>query len=161
MRVVTLRSLVGSLVLLLAVAGPAAAEDEATLQGTWVLDQKASKNVPEAQKGVDLKIAIRDTQVSVARFVGERAVGEPMVLILDGVSRPQTVGKQRATVKVKWLVRDKSFEHVITMMQPGSVFATTQTIVTEVSPTGGTMLRKYVIRQARETQERQLVYRRK
>jgi hypothetical protein len=159
MRVVSLW-LAGSLVFLLAAAGPLAAE-ETTLQGTWALDVKASKSVPEAQKGVDLRIATRDKQMTITRLVGDKPLGEPMVLFLDGTSRPQEVGGQRATVVVKWLVPDRKFEHVITMMQPGSVFATTQTIVTEVSPTGSTMTRKYVIRQARDTQERLLVYRRK
>ena len=160
MRVVSLRSMVGFLVLVLAAAGPLAAE-EPTLEGTWVLDAKSSKNVPEAQKGVDLKIGVRDPQLTIAKFAGERAIGEPMVLMLDGKSRPQDVGGQRATVSAKWLVKDKKFEHVISMMQPGSVFATTQTIVTEVSDTGGTLMRHYTIRQAKETQERSLVYRRK
>ena len=162
MRVVSLRSIVGSLVLalVLAAAGPLAA-DEPTLEGTWVFDAKASKNVPEALKGVDLRIAIRDPQLTLTKLAGERQVGEPMVLMLDGKSRPQDVGSQRATVSAKWLVKDRRFEHVISMMQAGSVFATTQTIVTEVSDTGSTMMRKYTIRQAKETQERVLVYRRK
>lgn len=159
MRVVSLW-VAGSLALVLAAAGPLAAE-ETTLQGTWALDAKASKNVPEAQKGVDLRIAIRDNHLTISRFVGEKPLGEPMVLFLDGVSRAQQVGGQRATVVVKWLAEGTKFEHVITMMQPGSVFATTQTIVTEVSPSGTTMTRKYVVRQARDTQERLLVYRRK
>ncbi|MBK6405677.1 MAG: hypothetical protein IPF66_11930 [Holophagales bacterium] len=77
------------------------------------------------------------------------------------MSRPQDVGGQRATVTAKWLTPEKAFEHVVSMMQQGSVFATKQTIVTEVSPTGSTMTRKYEIRRARETQERLLVYRRK
>ena len=54
------------------------------------------------------------------------------------------------------------FEHVVSMMQPGSVFPTTQTIVTEVSPTGTTMTRR--LRRsgvAQESQDRLLVYRRK
>lgn len=161
MTVVSLRSLVGALVLLLAASGPLAAEEAVSLQGTWGLDAKASKNVPEAQKGVDLRIATREKQMTITRLVGEKPLGEPMVLFVDGVSRPQDVGGQRATVVVRWLEPDRKFEHVITMMQPGSVFATTQTIVTEVSPTGSTLTRKYVIRQARDTQERLLVYRRK
>lgn len=153
--------LVGSLALLLVASGPLAAQEELSLQGTWALDAKASKNVPEAQKGVDLRIATREKQMTITRLVGDKPVGEPMVLFLDGVSRPQEVGGQRATVVVKWLEPDRKFEYVVTMMQPGSVFATTQSIVTEVSPSGTTMTRKYVIRQARDTQERLLVYRRK
>jgi hypothetical protein len=160
MTLVSLRSIVGSLVLMLAAVGPVAA-DEPTIEGTWVLDMKSSKNVPEAQKGVDLKVGIRDTQLTITKLAGENQIGEPMVLMLDGKARPQEVGGQRATVSAKWLVKDKKFEHVISMMQQGSVFATTQTIVTEVSDTGGTLMRKYTIRQAKETQERALVYRRK
>lgn len=162
MRVVSLRSTVGSLflALLLAAAGPLAAE-EPTLEGVWVLDLKASKYVPEAQKGVDLRIAVRDPQLTITKLAGERPIGEPMVLMLDGKSRPQDVGGQRATVSAKWLVKDRKFEHVVSMMQAGSVFATTQTIVTEVSETGGTLMRKYTVKQAKETQERSLVYRRK
>lgn len=162
MRVVSLRSIVGSLILalVLAAAGRLAAE-EPTLEGTWVLDVKSSKNVPEAQKGVDLRIALRDPQVTITRLAGDRPIGEPMVLMLDGKSRPQDVAGQRATVSASWLVKGRKFEHVVSMMQAGSVFATTQTIVTEVSETGGTLLRKYTIRQAKDTQERVLVYRRK
>lgn len=160
MRLNSFRFLVGPLVLVLAAAGSAVAE-ETTLEGTWTLDAKASRNVPEAQKGVDLKIAFRGNHLTTTRFAGDKAIGEPSVLILDGVSRPQDVGGQRATVTAKWLTPEKAFEHVVSMMQQGSVFATKQTIVTEVSPTGSTMTRKYEIRRARETQERLLVYRRK
>ena len=162
MRVVSLRSIVGFLVLVLvlAAAGPLAAEAP-SLDGTWLFDAKASKNVPEALKGVDLKIEVKDPQVTITKLVGERPVGEPMIVMLDGKSRPQDVGGQRATVSAKWLEKGRRFEHVVSMMQAGSVFATTQTIVTEVSETGSTMMRKYSIRQARETQERVLVYRRK
>lgn len=160
MRVDSFRFLVGPLVLVLAVAGLAAAE-ETTIEGTWTLDMKASKNVPEAQKGVDLKIALSGDHLSTTRFAGETAVGEPTVLILDGVTRPQDVGGQRASVTGKWLKPGKVFEHLVSMMQPGSVFATTQKIVTEVSPTGTTLTRTYEIRRARETQDRLLVYRRK
>jgi hypothetical protein len=160
MAVRSFRSLGWSLLLLLVAAGPLAAE-ELTLQGTWTLDLKASQNVPEAQKGVDLKIAFSGKQLTTARFVGDRPVGEPAVLMLDGIRRPQDVGGQRAVVTARWITPEKSFEHVVSMSQQGSVFATTQTIVTEVSPTGGTLTRRYTIRLARETQERLLVYRRK
>ena len=160
MRVVSLRSIVGTLVLVLAAAGPLAA-DPPTLEGTWLFDARASKSVPEALKGVDLKIAVNDSQVTITKLAGDRPIGEPMIVIVDGKSRAQDVGGQRATVSAKWLEKGRRFEHVISMMQAGSVFGTTQTIVTEVSDTGGTMMRKYSIRQARETQERVLVYRRK
>ena len=160
MRVVSLRSIVGALVLVLAAAGPLAA-DPPSLEGTWLFDARASKSVPEALKGVDLKIAVNDSQVTITKLAGDRPIGEPMIVIVDGKSRAQDVGGQRATVSAKWLEKGRRFEHVISMMQAGSVFGTTQTIVTEVSDTGGTMMRKYSIRQARETQERVLVYRRK
>ena len=162
MRVVSLRSIVGFLVLglVLVAAGPLAA-DPPTLEGTWLFDARASKSVPEALKGVDLKIVVNDPQVTITKLAGDRPIGEPMVVIVDGKSRPQDVGGHRATVSAKWLEKGRRFEHVISMMQAGSVFGTTQTIVTEVSETGGTMMRKYSIRQARETQERVLVYRRK
>jgi len=160
MRVVSLRFLVGSLALLLAAAGPLAAE-EPTLQGVWVLDAKASRNVPEAQKGVDLKIGVRGNQLSIARYAGEIQIGEPLVLTLDGKSRSQPIGGQPATMSAKWLAEGKKFEQVVTMPQPKSVFVAVQTVVTEVSPTGGTMTRAYTTRLAKEREERLLVYRRK
>ena len=160
MRVDSLRYLVGPVVLVLAAAGSAAAQ-ETPIEGTWTLDMKASKNVPEAQKGVDLKIAVSGTLLTTTRFVGGTAVGEPTVLILDGASRPQNVGGQKANVTAKWLKPGTSFEHVVSMQQSGSVFPTTQKIVTEVSPTGTTMTRAYEIRQVKEAQDRLLVYRRK
>ena len=160
MRVVFLRLFVCSLGLLLAAAGPLAAQ-ESTLQGTWALDLKSSQNVPEAQKGVDLKIAFRGNQVTISRFVGDKAVGEPMVLTLDGAKRSQDVGGKPATIVAKWLTRGTKFEQVVSMPQPGSVFVATQSVVTEVSPSGGTMTRTYAIRLANETEDRLLVYRRK
>ena len=160
MRVVSFRFLVGSLVLLLAAAGPLAAQ-ETSLQGVWVLDVKASKNVPDSQKGVDLKIAIRGNELTTTRLAGERPIGQPMLLTLDGMRRPQEVGGQRATISAKWLARGTKFEQVVSMQQQGSVFAATQKIVTEVSPSGGTMTRTYEIKMANETEERLLVYRRK
>ena len=160
MRVDSFRFLVGPLILVLAAAGSAAAQ-ETTIVGTWTLDMKASQNVPEAQKGVDLKISVDGKLLTTTRFAGDKAVGEPTVVILDGVSRPQEVGGQRANVTAKWLKPGTSFEHVVSMMQAGSVFATTQKIVTEVSPTGTTMTRSYEIRRVKEIQERLLVYRRK
>ena len=160
MRSVSLRFFVGFVVLVLAAAGPLAAQ-ETTLQGTWALDMKASKNVPESQKGVDLKIAIRGNQLTTARLAGETPIGTPMVLTLDGVKRPQNVGGQPATVMAKWLTRGTKFEQVVSMQQAGSVFVATQTVVTEVSPAGGTMTRSYVIKLANEVEDRLLVYRRK
>ena len=74
---------------------------------------------------------------------------------------PQTVGGQKANVVAKWLKAGVSFEHVVSMMQSGSVFPTTQKVVTEVSPTGTTLTRRYEIRRAQEAQDRLLVYRRK
>jgi hypothetical protein len=160
MRVVSLRFLVGSLVLVLAAAGPLAAE-ETTLLGTWTLDLKASQNVPEAQKGVDLKIGFRGNELTTTRLVGDRPVGQPMVLTLDGVKRPLDVGGQRGTVVARWVTRGTKFEQVVSMPQPGSVFVATQTITSEVSPSGGTMTRTYVIRLATDSEDRLLVYRRK
>jgi hypothetical protein len=160
MNVASLRALTGSLAFVLAAAGPLAAA-EPTLEGTWVLDLKSSRNVPEAQKGVDLKIELRDEQMTIRRFVGEVGVGEPMVVTVDGKSRSQNLGKQRATVTAKWLVRDRKVEQVVSMPQPGSVFIAVQTVVSEVSASGGTMTRTYSTRLAKEREERFLVYRRK
>ena len=160
MREVSLRFLVGSLVALLAAAGPLAAE-EPTLLGTWALDMKASRNVPEAQKGVDLRISVKDDQLMLARYLGEVAVGEPLAVVLDGKSHTQKIGGQNATVVAKWLKLGAKFEQVVSMPQPGSVLVAVQTIVTEVSPTGTTMTRSYTTRLAKEREERLLVYRRK
>ena len=160
MMAVSLRLLVGSLVVLLAAAGPLAAQ-EPTLEGVWVLDLKASRNVPEAQKGVDLKIAVRGDQLTIARFVGDAPVGEPQVLTLDGVNRPQKIGGQAATVRAKWLTPGTKFALVVPLPQPGSVFIVVQTVVSEVSPSGGTMTRAYTTRRAKDREERNLVYRRK
>ena len=160
MRVDLFRFLVGPLVLVFAAAGSAAAQ-ETPVVGTWTLDMKASQNVPEAQKGVDLKISVDGKLLTTARFAGEKAVGEPAVLILDGVSRPQDVGGQKANVVAKWLKPGVAYEHVVSMNQAGSVFSTTQKVVTEVSPTGTTLTRRYEIRRAQESQDRLLVYRRK
>ena len=115
MRVVSIRSIVGFLVLVFAAAGPLAAEPP-TLEGTWLFDAKASKNVPEALKGVDLKVEVKDPQVTITKLVGERPVGEPMVVIVDGKSRPQDVGGQRATVSAKGREKGRRCWHGISML---------------------------------------------
>lgn len=152
--------LVGISILALAAAGSAVAQD-AGLQGDWVLDAKASNNVPESQKGVDLKIALAGKEMTITRLVGEKVVGEPLVFNLDGIRRPQTLGGQQATVSAKWLTPDKKFELVVSMPQTGSAFMLVQTVVTEVSPTGGTITRNYTTRKGPEREDRLLVYRRK
>lgn len=160
MRLDLFRCLVGPLLLALAAAGPAVAE-ETSLEGTWALDLKASNNVPESQKGVDLKISRSGKEMTIARVAAGQVVGEPLALTLDGVSRAQTLNGQRATVSAKWLTPEKKFELVVSMQQPGSVFVLVQTVVTEVSPTGGTMSRTYQTRKGPEREDRLLVYRRK
>ena len=160
MRVDSFRFLVGPLILVLAAAGSAAAQEN-TLEGTWVLDVKASNNVPESQKGVDLKIALHDNQMSLARFVGEKAIGEPLSFKLDGVGRAQNLNGQRATLRAKWLTPEKKFEMVVSMPQADSLIILVQTVVTEISPTGGTMSRNYVTRRDKDREDRLLVYRRK
>lgn len=160
MRLVSFRILVGSLVLLLAAAGPLAAT-EATIEGTWALDLKASRNIPEAQKGVDLRIAVKGDQVTISRLAGEIVIGEPLVLTLDGAEKAQGVAGQRSTLRSKWLAKGTKFELVVQMPEPGSVFIAVQSVVTEVSPSGGTLTRTYNTRRAKDKEYRLLVYRRK
>ena len=160
MRLDSFRFLVGPLVLVLAVAGSAAAQ-ETSLVGTWALDLKASTNVPESQKGVDLTIALSGREMTITRAIGEKVVGEPLVLTLDGVGRAQNLSGQRANVTAKWLAPEKKFELVVSMPQAGSTFLMVQTVVTEISPTGGTMSRNYLTRKGPEREDRLLVYRRR
>ncbi len=144
---------------ILAAAPVAAAQ---SLQGTWVLDLKASQNVPDAQKGVDLKVMVRGNELTILREVSGKTIGTPLLYTLDGVTRQMDVGGgQRAAVEARWLIRGTTVQQVIKMPTPGSLTLAVQTTVMEVSPDGNTLKRAQTLVQGGETTDRMMVYRRK
>lgn len=144
-------------VVLLAVAPVASAQ---SLQGTWVLDLKASQNVPDAQKGVDLKITVRGNEMTILREVAGKPIGSPLVLKLDGVARQMDVGGgQRAQVECRWLARGTTVQQVVKLPMPGSLIPAVQTTVYELSPDGKTLKKGQTIDQAGDVTDRTMVYR--
>ena len=63
------------------------------IQGTWVLDAKNSKNVPDSIKSIDLQIILKGREVFTQRLFEGAPVGDPTVLVLDGISREREIAK--------------------------------------------------------------------
>src|SRR5947208_3253957 len=78
------------------------------IQGTWKLDEKASKNVPDQARNVDLKITLKGKMLATERLIDTTPVGEPIVIPVDGVPLEREIVKgQRGTVKAQWKAEGK------------------------------------------------------
>ena len=126
------------------------------IEGTWALDAKASENVPESKKGVDLRIERKGNQITTTRLVGGKPVGEPLVVVTDGTARPFEASGQKGTVSAFWSGGDKALEQEL------KVGVEEQHAVITLSAEGGTMTRvESILKAGVKTSERKLVYRRK
>lgn len=149
---------VGGVVVLAGLAGPAAAQHK--IDGVWRLDEKNSRNVPDALKGIDLKIVVRGRQLSTQHLFDGAPVGDPFVVTLDGVPAPVDLGKGRkATVTATWKEQGRIFQQVIKTTQ--GMLDVVQTTMTTVSDDGQVMYRNQVQKAGPEETVRELVYRKK
>ena len=133
-----------------------------TLEGIWALDVKASKNVPESQKGLDLKIGVKGDQFSTVFITGAGPVGTPLVYTLDGKSRQMDLGGGTlAQVSARWVVNGTKIEQVVSLPVPGSVVFARHRTLTELSPDGARLIRTQEVSRAGEATDRILIYKRK
>ena len=147
--------------LVLAVFPAATARAGSPIEGTWTLDERASSNVPEAVKGVDLKITLKGRELTTVRVFEGKALGEPVSLTIDAGPEEKEIGKgQRGTVEVRWKDAGKTLEQTI-RMKLGGVTPVVQTTLTTFSEDGQVMTRQQTTVQGGEKMERKLVYRRK
>lgn len=137
--------------------GSAAAAD---FNGLWVLDEKASRDVPQPQKGVALRVALKGKSISVQREFDGARLGEAMVLSLDGVPQDRELGDLgRGTVEAAWTAPGKAYRQVVKAKK--AIIPIVQTTLVTLSDDGRTMTRVQVTQQGADETERVLVYRRK
>ena len=155
--------LLGLLVVPVAAQEAAEAPPEAPFDGLWGLQEKASRNVPESAKGVDLKIAIRGKQLIMQRLVEGRQVGDPFVLLLDGKARETELGAgQRAMIDGRWKKEPWVIEQNVRMLtSSGPGLPPVQRTVNSVSPDGQMLTRTQTTYHFGRSEDRVLVYRKK
>jgi hypothetical protein len=148
-------SLALGLLLALVLAPPFLAADF-PIEGSWGLDLKASRNVPESKKGVDLLIERKGNQVTTTRLVGGKPVGDPLVVATDGKERPIETGGTKATVAAFYSRDGRALEQEL------KVGVEEQHAVITLSADGKTMTRVESMSKAGvKTSERTLVYQRR
>lgn len=148
-------------VVLLLLGAPLAAGPGSGLDGTWILDSKASKDVPESMKMIDLKISLRGKVLSTTRLFDGAPVGEPFIVTLDGSLDERDIAKgQRARITAKWKSEGKSYELVI-RTKASNLLDVIQTTLVQLSDDSQKMTRFMTTVTGGSTQERILVYRRK
>jgi hypothetical protein len=131
------------------------------IQGDWRLDERASKNVPDSLKGVDLKIWLKGKDLYTQRLFEGAIVGEPFVIPLDGVPIDREIAKgQKGKIQAQWKANGKLLEQIV-KTTAANFLAVTQTTLITVSEDGKVMTRVQTTIQGSDTVERVLIYRRK
>lgn len=131
------------------------------IAGDWKLDDRASRNIPDAMKGIDLKITMKGNELITQRLFEGAPVGDPLAVVLDGQPVEKELAKgQRGTIQAQWKAGGKLLEQVVKMRQ-ANLIPIVQTTLVSISEDGKVMTRVQTTDQAGNTSERVLVYRRK
>ena len=131
------------------------------IAGDWRLDDRASRNIPDAMKGVDLKITLKGNELVTQRLFEGAPVGEPLAVSLDGPPVEKELAKgQRGTIEARWKAGGKLLEQIVKMKQQ-NLIPIVQTTLVSISDDGKVMTRVQTTDQAGNATERILVYRRK
>jgi hypothetical protein len=155
------RLLAIALGLVCALAHLAGAAGVMPIQGDWRLDDRASKNVPDSLKGVDLKIWLKGKELYTQRLFEGANVGEALMVPLDGVPTERDIGKgQKGTIQAQWKANGKLLEQIV-KTTAANFLAVVQTTLITVTEDGKVMTRVQTTVQGSDTTERVLIYRRK
>jgi hypothetical protein len=131
------------------------------IAGEWRLDERASKNIPDSLKGIDLKISMKGNDLITQRYFEGAPVGEPLAVTLGaGAVEKELVKGQRGTIQATWKANGKMLEQVVKMKQQNLV-PVTQTTLVSISEDGKVMTRVQTTDQSGVGNDRILVYRRK
>jgi hypothetical protein len=131
------------------------------IAGEWKLDDRASKNIPDAMKGIDLKISMKGNDLITQRYFEGAPVGDPLAVTLGaGAIEKELVKGQRGTIQATWKANGKMLEQVVKMKQQNLV-PITQTTLVSISDDGKVMTRVQTTDQPGVGNDRILVYRRK
>jgi|KBSSwiStaDraftv2_1062776.scaffolds.fasta_scaffold00008_34 hypothetical protein len=155
-------SIVAAAVTALTLLTPVLSAADLPIHGMWKLDERASKNVPDSQKGIDIRITVKGNDVSIQKFYDGASVGEPFTMRCDGVPVTKEIVKgTTGQVKGLWKAAGKILEQTITTKAANLLTMTTTTLFT-VSADGQVLTRYQTTAAAGDvTQERLLLYRRK
>jgi hypothetical protein len=161
MRLVTRLGAPAAVVLCVSAAAARAAGPQMPIQGEWQIQERASKNLPDAMKGIDLRISIKGNELFTQRLFEGAPVGEPLAVTLDGNPVEKELAKgQRGTIQAQWKAGGKLLEQVVKMKQ-ANLIPIVQTTLVSISEDGKVMTRVQTTQQAGDSSERILVYRRK
>jgi len=161
MRLVTRLGAPAAVVLCAFAAAAVAAGPSMPIQGEWKLEERASRNVPDTMKGIDLKITIKGNELFTQRLFEGAPVGEPLAVSLDGQPVEKELAKgQRGTIQASFKAGGKMLEQVVKMKQ-ANLIPIVQTTLVSISEDGKVMTRVQTTAQAGSSSERILVYRRK
>jgi len=131
------------------------------IAGEWKLDERASRNIPDSMKGIDLKIWVKGDELYTQRQFEGAPVGEPLSVRLDGQPvEKELVKGQRGSIQASWKAAGKLLEQIVKMRQ-ANLIPIVQTTLVSISADGKVMTRVQTTQQANDSSERILVYRRK
>jgi hypothetical protein len=148
-----------ALCVILATASAAAAN--MPIAGEWKLDERASRNIPDSMKGIDLRVWIKGNELFTQRLFEGAPVGEPLSVSLDGQAVEKDLVKgQRGSIQASWKAGGKLLEQIVKMKQ-ANLIPIVQTTLVSISDDGKVMTRVQTTAQAGSSTERILVYRRK
>ncbi len=144
----------------LAIAGGVSAQ--MPIEGTWRLDLKESKDVPDQMKNVDLKITLKGKVLTTARVVDALQIGDPVVVTIgEPPSERKFSSTMKGTIEANWKDGGKALEQVIRSTLAGTVIPVVQKTLITVSSDGKRMTRTQTTLQAGVSSERVLVYTRR
>jgi len=148
-------------VLFVFAASAVAAGTAMPIAGEWKLDERASRNIPDAMKGIDLKIWMKGDELYTQRLFEGAPVGEPLAVKLDGQAVEKDLAKgQPGSIQASWKANGKLLEQIVKMKQ-ANLIPIVQTTLVSISDDGKVMTRVQTTAQAGNSSERILVYRRK
>lgn len=156
------RSVLGAafVVAALVLASPVSAQHP--LDGTWILSEKASRNVPDALKGVDVKLHVQAERITSVREVGGRQIGQALIVIVDGTPHQTDIGNnQTASIEARWANDLRGWEQTVKLKTSNPGLPAVQKTVSTLSPDGNSLTRVQTTYQFGKSEERVLVYRRK
>jgi hypothetical protein len=131
------------------------------IAGEWRLDERASRNIPDAMKGIDLKISMKGNELITQRFFEGAPVGDPLAVTVDAGPVEKELAKgQRGVIQAVWKAGGKMLEQVVKIRQANLV-PITQTTLVSISSDGKVMTRVQTTDQPGVSGDRVLVYRRK
>jgi hypothetical protein len=148
--------------MLLAAAGPTPEKPPVDFTGTWVLDEKASRNVSPAMTEAVLTVRQTGNHIYLSPMDPEKSHLLAEAIVVDGKPYEKTLGtKGRGILTAAWGKDRKSLWLEVTAGPEDDPRKVVQRSVWKLADGGKTWVRQSVSIQNGKTQEAMLVFRRK